>query len=158
MPPRMSSPNGLHGTDRRSRTDRIGVDSAIFIYCIEAAPVWLPIIMPLFAAADSGRLEIVTSSVTLLEVLVVPCRLGNRELAARYESILTRSTGVRLVDISRAHLRHAAQIRAQCGIRTPDALKLSAAADAGCSVFLTNDRRLPSLPGLRIVQLSGYLR
>jgi hypothetical protein len=39
---------------------------------------------------------------TLLEVLVVPYRAGNRLLAERYEALLTRSRGIRLVDICRA--------------------------------------------------------
>jgi len=50
-------------------TNRIGVDSAVFIYFIEAAPKWLPIAAPLFIAADAGKLELVTSAVTLLEAL-----------------------------------------------------------------------------------------
>ena len=31
------------------------------------------------------------------------------------------------------------------------------ALGAGCTVFLTNDRRLPAFTGLRILQLSSYL-
>jgi hypothetical protein len=33
---------------------------------------------------------------------------------------------------------------------------LTAARDAGCAAFVTNDRRLPAIPGLRIVQLAPY--
>ena len=112
-------------------TGSVGVDSAIFIYFIEAAPRWLPIVAPLFIAAYAGRLELVTSAVTLLEVLVIPYRLGNRALAERYESILTRSTGVRILEVTRTQLRQAARLRALTGMRTPDALQLSAVAEAG---------------------------
>jgi len=135
---------------------KVGVDTAIFIYFIEAAPAWLPVIMPLFYAADTGQRELVTSAVTLLEVLVVPYRAGNEALAARYEALLTRSRGVQLIDLTRAQLRRAAQLRALTGVRTPDALQLTAAHDAGCTAFVTNDRRLPAVPGLRIVQLAPY--
>lgn len=135
---------------------RIGVDTAVFIYFIEGAPLWLPVIRPLFLAADAGQLELVTSAVTLLEVLVVPYRANNGALAARYEALLTRSRGVRLIDVTREQLRAAAQLRALTGVRTPDALQLSAAREAGCAAFVTNDRRLPTLPGLRIVQLAAY--
>jgi len=132
------------------------VDTAIFIYFIEAAPAWLPVILPLFQAADTGQRELVTSAVTLLEVLVVPYRAGNESLAARYEALLTRSRGVQLIDLTRVQLRRAAQLRALTGVRTPDALQLTAARDAGCTAFVTNDRRLPAVPGLRIVQLAPY--
>jgi predicted nucleic acid-binding protein len=135
---------------------QIAVDTAIFIYFIEAAPVWLPLITPLFRAAGNGQLELVTSSVTLLEVLVVPYRANNDTLAVRYEALLTNSRGIRLIDVTRDQVRRAARLRALTGIRTPDALQLSAAQTAGCSVFLTNDRRLPVVPGLRILQLASY--
>ena len=135
---------------------KIGVDSAIFIHFIEAAPTWLPAITPLFHAADTGQRELVISAVTLLEVLVVPYRAGNAAIAARYEALLTRSRGIQLIDLTRAQLRRAAQLRALTGVRTPDALQLAAAHDAGCTTFVTNDRRLPAVPGLRIVQLAPY--
>jgi predicted nucleic acid-binding protein len=134
----------------------VGVDTAVFIYFIEEAPVWLPVVRPLFLAADAGQLTLVTSAVTLLEVLVVPYRANNHALAARYESLLTQSRGVQLIEVTRAQLRWAAQLRALTGVRTPDALQLTAAREAGCAAFVTNDRRLPAVPGLRIVQLSDY--
>jgi uncharacterized protein len=135
---------------------RIGVDTAVFIYFIEAAPAWLPAITPLFRAADTGDRELVTSAVTLLEVLVVPYRANNEVLAARYEALLTRSRGIRLIDLTRDQLRRAARLRALTGVRTPDALQLTAAHDAGCTAFVTNNRRLPPVSGMRIVQLAPY--
>lgn len=134
----------------------VGVDTAIFIYLIEEHPKYLRLVRPLFAEVDQGRREVVTSAVTLLEVLVVPYRSGNSLLAAQYEELLTRSRGVRMADISREHLRAAAQFRAATGMKTPDALQVVAALAAGCTAFLTNDRELPAVPGLRILQLSSY--
>jgi predicted nucleic acid-binding protein len=114
------------------------------------------VISPVFAAADAGEIEIVSSALTLLELLVVPYRAGQVALAGRYEALLTRSRGVRLVDLDRAQLRGAALLRALHGVRTPDALQLAAALAARCPVFVTNDRRLPEVPGLRILQLDHY--
>jgi predicted nucleic acid-binding protein len=135
----------------------IGVDTAVFIYFIEEHDRFLPVIAPLFAAADAGKLELIASTLTLLEVLVVPYRAGNIELAERYEAVLTRSRGVRVVDLSRDHLRLAAQVRAATGAATPDALQLAASLASRCSAFITNDRRLPAVPGLRIIQLAPTL-
>jgi len=98
------------------------------------------------------------SALTLLELLVVPYRAGNRLLAERYEALLTRSRGIRLVGLSHDQLRAAAQLRAATGVKTPDALQLVAAIGAGCTTFLTNDRRLPSMPGLRVMELTSYVR
>lgn len=135
----------------------VGVDTAIFIYFIEEHPRFLPLIEPLFLQVDEGRIELITSALTLLEVLVVPYRSGNHVLASRYESILTRSRGVRMTDISRGYLRAAAQLRAATRVKTPDSLQLVSALASGCTVFLTNDRELPVVPGIRVFQLSSYI-
>src|SRR5436305_3335426 len=130
----------------------VGIDTAIVIYFIEEHPKFLPLILPLFREADQGKRQLVSSAITLLEVLVIPYRAGDRVLADRYEALLTRSRGIQLVDTTRDQLRAAAQLRAATGVRTPDALQLVAALGAGCTAFVTNDRRLPAIPGLKILQ------
>lgn len=137
----------------------LALDTVVFIYFIEEHPRFLPTLDPVFAAIDKGRLPAIASSLTLLEVLVVPYRFGNIPLAERYEQVLTRSRGLRLFDIDRAQLRAAAQLRAlHTGLRTPDAIQISAAQSGGCSVLLTNDRDLPAVSGLRILQLRDFAR
>jgi predicted nucleic acid-binding protein len=133
------------------------IDTAIFIYFIEEEPRFLPHILPVFEEADGGKRELVTSALTLLEVLVVSYRAGNTQLAERYELLLTRSRGIRMTELSRDQLRAAAQLRAMTGVKTPDALHLISALTTGCKTFLTNDRRLPKVPGLRVIQLSSYV-
>lgn len=134
----------------------VALDTAAFIYFIEAHPLYLPVLLPVFTAANEEHLTIVTSAVTLLEVLVVPYGAGNLPLADRYEALLNRSRGVRLREIDNALLRAAAQLRATANVRTPDALQLAAALAEGCTAFVTHDRRLPSLPGLRILQVGDH--
>ena len=135
----------------------IGIDTAVFIYFIQEHRDYLPLLEPVFRRADAGAGELITSALTLLEVLVVPYRTGDRALADRYEALLTRSRGIRLIDVSREQLRMAAQLRGATGVKTPDALQLVAGLSAGCQTFLTNDRRLPAVPGMRVLQLASYL-
>jgi predicted nucleic acid-binding protein len=135
----------------------VGIDTSIFIYFIEETPRYVSTIDPLFAGATEGKFNLVTSALTLMEVLVVPYRTRNDVLAQRYEALLTRSRGVRVIDITRDDLRVAAQLRSSIAVTTPDALQLAAALGAKCTAFVTNDRRLPSsVSGLRIVQLGAY--
>jgi predicted nucleic acid-binding protein len=135
----------------------LALDTVVFIYFIEEHPRYLSLLDPVFAAIDKKRLPAFASSLTLLEVLVVPYRAGNIPLAERYEQALTRSRGLRLVDIDRTQLRTAAQLRAlHSSLRTPDAIQVAAALSGGCSVLLTNDRDLPAVPGLRILQLRDF--
>jgi predicted nucleic acid-binding protein len=133
------------------------LDTVAFIYWIEENRDYLDLVASIFRAADDGDIEIVSSALTLLEVLVVPYRAGQLHLADRYEALLTRGRNVRLLEIDRAQLRAAAQLRALHGLRTPDALQLAAALSARCTVFITNDRRLPDIPGLQILQLRDYV-
>lgn len=135
----------------------------------ERIAVRLPVTKPPGVLAGGARFEppracgaeddeVVTSSLTLLEVLVVAYRAGNLALAARYEAYLSQSRGVRMVEIGRPQLRMAAQLRAlHPSIRTPDALQVAAALSAGCSGFVTNDRDLPTVSGLEVLRLRSYL-
>jgi predicted nucleic acid-binding protein len=135
----------------------IALDTSIFIYFIEEHPVYLPLVEPIFEAMDRGEFEAVTSSLTLLEVLVIPFRFANMALIDRYETLLTKSQGLRLVDLDRDFLRSVAQVRAATRAKAPDAMQLAAAMAAGCPVFLTNDDRIPNVPGLQILRLEDYL-
>lgn len=135
----------------------VGLDTVVFVYFIQEHPQYLPLIEPLFAAIDAGTVEGVTSSLTFLETLVVPYRVGNVPLGERYEALLTGSRGIRMLDLDRPLLRAAAQLRASLRVRTPDAIQLAAALAARCSAYLTNDRELPPVPGLKILQLQDYL-
>ena len=135
----------------------VTLDTQVFIYFIEEDKQFLPLVKPLFEAIDHGTLLAVTSGLTLMEVLVVPYRTGNFSLADRYEALLTRSRGLRFIDIDRPLLRAAAQLRAAYRLKPPDAIQVAAAMVANCQAFLTNDRRIPSMPGLKVFQLKNYL-
>jgi predicted nucleic acid-binding protein len=134
----------------------VALDSAIFIYLIEQHAKYLPLLKPVFEQIDRGGLAAVTSSLSLMETLIVPYRNGNLELAGRYEDILTKGRGLTLVPIDLPVVRLAAEIRATTSVRTPDALQLASALIAGCSAFLTNDRRLPSFQTITILRLEAF--
>lgn len=133
------------------------LDTCVFIYFIEEDIKFLDIVLPIFKAIDQGQLVAVTSGITLIETLVVPFREEDDKLADQYERILTESPGMKMYALDRKLLRQGAYLRANFGIKTPDALQIAAAKRGGCSVFITNDRRLPKIEGLTIIQLSDYL-
>jgi len=104
----------------------VAVDSAPFIYFIEDDPRYAPLIRPLFEQADRGERLLVTSALTLLEVLVVPLRAGNRQLASATRHC---SQGPRHPRGGR-HARTTeggGAVTAATGVKTPDALQLAAA-------------------------------
>lgn len=139
------------------RPGPLALDTQVFIYFIEEERRFLPLLKPLFEAIDHGDLVGVTSGLSLMEVLVVPYRSGNSALADRYEALLTNSRGLRFIEVDRRLLKAAAQVRARFKIRPPDAIKMAAALLGNCNSFLTNDRRIPTVPGLKILQVKNYL-
>lgn len=135
----------------------VGLDSAIFIDLMEEHTQYLPVLEPIFSAISAGSLTAVTSSLTLLEVLVQPLRANLPALADSYEKILTHSSGLTLIPLDERVLRAAAQLRAVTSMKTPDAIQLASALAAGCTAFLTNDLRIPSVPGLPVLRVRDYL-
>ena len=132
----------------------VALDTAPFIYFIEDHPKFAPLVEELFERIVAGTQIAVTSAVTLLEVLVIPYRHGRVDIAEQYERLLGGSPHLLLVPIQDSILREAARIRAELNVKTPDALQLATARLSGCTTFLTNDRRLPPVPGLQILTLT----
>lgn len=84
--------------------------------------------------------ELLTSALTLGEVLVKPMEIGARELRQRYESVIMAGATVVPFDV-RAAPRFA-EIRRDRSIRAPDAIQLACASMVGVDLFITNDDRL----------------
>jgi hypothetical protein len=66
----------------------VGLDTAPLIYLIEENSTYLPLLRSFFEAVDRGEFQVVTSILTLTEVLVHPIREGDNHLADQYRQIL----------------------------------------------------------------------
>lgn len=84
--------------------------------------------------------ELLTSALTLGEVLVKPMEIGDRELRQRYESVIM--AGATVVPFDARAAPRFAEIRRDRSIRAPDAIQLACASVAGVDLFITNDARL----------------
>ena len=130
----------------------VGVDTSPFIYLIERNSKFLEKVRPFFQLVDQGEIQVVTSTVTLLEVLVGPLRLGNSTLANEYRDILLNSS-IGCIPTSIEITEEAAHLRSQHNLRTPDAIQLATAITQGASTFLTNDSQLASVSDLQVLVL-----
>ncbi len=131
----------------------VGFDTMPLIYYIEENRNYLEVVDPFFEAIDRGEFEVVTSIITLLEVLVHPVRNGDIILAQRYRDLLFDTEGLSTMILDRTIAEEAARLRASHNIRTPDSIQMATAISEGASFFLTNDTRLPSLPNLKTLVL-----
>jgi predicted nucleic acid-binding protein len=101
----------------------VGLDTAPLIYFIEEHATYLEALKEFFETVDKGEVNVVTSTITLTEVLVHPLRSHNMDLAAEYREILLNSN-IATVDISSDIAEYGALLRSQYNLRTPDALQI----------------------------------
>ena len=128
----------------------VGLDTAPLIYFIEANPTYVSLVRPFFQALDRGELSVITSTVTLVEVLVHPLRSGDALLVQRYHDILLGSGSLTMQQVTPAIAEEAARLRAVYTLRTPDAIQLATAITASATHFLTNDARLKVISGIQV--------
>nr|VFK79455.1 MAG: PIN domain-containing protein [Candidatus Kentron sp. SD] len=99
---------------------------------------------------------IVTSDLTLLEVLVKPFKVGDKLLQGIYRDLLNVDE-VERVPLNPVLLEQAASLRAATGIKTPDAIHAACALARKAVLFISNDKGLQSVPELPLAYLNDYL-
>lgn len=136
---------------------RAYLDANVFIaaYENERAPgnhAWR-----LLTAIEDGEFAGVTSELTLAEILVRPLQQGDYDLAQRYQSVISPSIGFDVAAVDRAVLIEAAALRgARKSLRLPDAIHVATARLSACACMVSDDRRLPLVPGLGMIRLGPH--
>ncbi len=136
----------------------VSLDTTPLIYFTEQNLEYVEIVRPFFQAISNKEFEVVTSIVTLLEVLVIPKRKNDTETAQKYRDFLLEEDNVTTYLLNQGIAEEAAHLRAFYTLRTPDAIQLATAIYAGASFFVTNDLRLPSLPNLKVLTLKDLIK
>jgi predicted nucleic acid-binding protein len=90
---------------------------------------------------ESGRAEGLITTITLAEVLTRPAQANDRRAMQDYELYLTHFPHLRLVPLDADLARETARVRAETGLRTPDAVQVAAARLHGADALVTNDHR-----------------
>ena len=131
---------------------RVFLDTNFFIYLLEGNGRANARAQYLARAFASRRDEILTSVMSVGEVLVQPLRMGNHALAQRYRQLFRRQ-GISVLPFIEPAAEAFARIRVRGSIKPPDAIQLATAGIAGCDLFLTNDNRLQgvSVPGIQFI-------
>ena len=127
------------------------IDTAPFIYIVEGKPSLADAVdLQIQKWIDSDE-DLLTSCMTLMELLVHPKRMKNRRLEAQYRLFLERLLAFPPFPITERVADQAATIRAEYGFKAPDALQLATALVAGADVFYTNDKQLKQFSELNIL-------
>ena len=134
---------------------RIGLDTMSVIYYVEANPQYVSLARPFFQRINQGRLTGVVSTITLLEVLVQPLRLGKLDVADQYRALLAGSENFSILPLTPAMAETAADLRARYHLGTADSAVVATAIEGGCQALVSNDNRLLRVQEMRIVLLDS---
>lgn len=138
---------------QRIAGNRVYLDTNLFIYALEGFPQYADRISKLFAAIDRGVLSAVTSELTLAESLVKPFMDNDLHRQTLYQEVIQHSEILAVAPVSRDILIEAARLRSISSLRLPDAIHLATALAAGCTSFVTNDKKISAVSGIGIVRL-----
>jgi predicted nucleic acid-binding protein len=130
---------------------KVFFDTNIFIYMFEGLEPNRSRTLEIRKRMIDRGDRIVTSAMTLGEVLVRPTKLGQTSLIDQYDHAIRSTAQVISFDPSIAW--RYASLRATHTIRNADAIQLACAAQAGVDLFITNDARLHKLnvPGIGFI-------
>jgi uncharacterized protein len=136
---------------------RVFWDTNVFIYLFEQNPEWSPRVVEFRKKMASRGDELLTSWLTVGEILTKPKEVGNTMLEKSYLNFFT-SAAVELVPFELEAAKRYADIRSRERVRPADAMQLACAAAAGTDLFVTNDSRLSGLAISGVTFITGIAR
>jgi predicted nucleic acid-binding protein len=119
---------------------RIFWDTNLFIYLFEGQGPLSRRVAALRESMLTRGDQLLTSTLTMGEILVKPIERGDAELSKKYEETLAATSLMIPFDLKAAKIY--ASLRSDRSLRAPDAIQLACAAGAGVDLFITNDTRL----------------
>jgi predicted nucleic acid-binding protein len=129
---------------------RLYLDSCCIIYLIEGLPQFRdPVLNRLTQLEADSAGVLITSRLSRLECRVKPLRDQREDVLSRYDGFFLRRPLV-LAEISASVVERAANLRALHGFKTPDAIHVATAIEAGADSFLTGDASLSRCPDIRV--------
>ena len=132
------------------------LDANGFIYSVERVEPYRTLLEPMWQQARAGEFDVASSDITVLETLVKPLREGDEVVEMLLRSMFDAQE-VSLIPATRELWEDAARIRADTGLKTPDALHAATALRAGCALFVTNDTDFRRVEGLPVVVLDDLV-
>lgn len=136
----------------------LGLDTMCFIYQFQDNPRYATFTNILFELLEKNKIQAVTSTVSVVEVFIQPENLEDAMIIYEYEQVFQLLPNLEILPIDWHLARLAAKLRATYGgIRTPDALQLSAPLLKTYSAFITNDKRLKQVKEIKMLILEDYL-
>jgi predicted nucleic acid-binding protein len=119
---------------------RVFWDTNLFIYLFEDYGVLSKAVGKLRSKMLDRGDQLLTSTLTLGEILVKPTERNDTELCRKYERAISTAATMIAFDVKAAKVY--AALRSERSLKAPDAIQLACAASANVDLFVTNDERL----------------
>ncbi len=142
------------GTLTLPTSGTVYLDTNSFIYSIERIDPYRAVLDILWQAVSNGQFTVVTSELTLLEVLIKPLKEGDVTTATMFRTVLRHSPDVQMLPITLTVLEEAAKLRTTMNLKTPDAIHAATALVNDCILFVTNDSTFRRLSALTVIVLN----
>jgi uncharacterized protein len=119
---------------------RVFWDTNLYIYLFEDYGDLSSLVQNLRSKMLERGDQLLTSALTLGEILVKPMENRDDELCRKYEQAISATSLV--IPLDKDAARQYAVLRCDRFLRAPDAIQLACAACARVDLFVTNDNRL----------------
>ena len=136
---------------------RVFWDTNLFIYLFEKNAEWSPRVIELRRRMLARGDQLLTSYLTVGEVITKPKQLNNAMLERSYLNFFSGGS-VELVGFSLDAAQRYGDIRSRERIRPADAIQLACASAARTDLFVTNDNRLSGLVVSGVTFVTGIER
>jgi predicted nucleic acid-binding protein len=135
---------------------RIALDANVLIYLLDADETIGPRAGALLDSMEGAGTDAYFATIGHVEVLAGPARADDSVTFERTVEEID-SVGLHFVPLTREIAADAAWLRGRDRMRLADAIHLASARLVGATAFVTNDRRIRSIPRLDVVYLDDLI-
>ncbi len=139
------------------RHKRIGLDTSIFIYHVEASTTYGNCVASIFSWLEGPGAQAVTSTVTMVELLVHPYRAADLDRVNQFYALLSTYPHLEWIPPTLPLADQAARLRATHGLKAPDAIQAATALGANALGFISNDPAFKRVRDLDVLLVDDLL-
>lgn len=125
-----------------STYNNLMLDTNTIIYFLDGVSEFVDLLAPLFEMIELGQIKANVSVISEAELLVKPYRDNIQDALEVIRFFLDEFPNLKVIPVSREIADQAAKIRADLGIKLPDAIILATALQNQCDLLLGNDIKL----------------
>lgn len=140
-------------SDALKNVHRLCIETAPFIYFVESHSNYVDKMRAIFQEIRANQIVVVSSTVTLTEVLTKPLQAADTTLITFYRQMLLNTQGITLLPIDTAIAEQSALLRANYQLKTPDAFQVATAIHSNYDAFLTNDKGIKRVQEIDVLVL-----